>query len=127
MVGSWAKSTNTRFAAVFRKACASGDRNYEAGKSSSSFGNVKISKGLSSAFADDVCTVTFTNTMAVNGKTTDHTKICKITKADLLKMLPVDPEKEKEQGFSVSLPFSEEERKLSDELYEKLIRQNLCR
>ena len=108
------------------KNCALGDKESNAGSESSSFGNVKITKGLSSAFNDDICTITFKNTMEINGKTTDHSKICKITKADLLKLLPVDPEKKKENGFSISLPFSEEERKLSDELYEKLIRQNLC-
>ncbi len=109
------------------KACALGDKTHEAGSESGSFGDVKISKGLSSAFSDDICTVTFKNTVEINGQTADHSKICKISKADLLKMLPVDPEKEKEQGFSISLPFSEEERKLSDELYEKLTGQNLCR
>ena len=110
------------------RACSFGDKTHEAGSESSSFGNVKIAKGLSSAFSDDVCTITFKNTMEINGKTTDYSKICKISKAELLKMLPVDPEKEKERenGFSISLPFSEEERKLSDELYEKLTKQNFC-
>ena len=108
------------------KACALGDKTHEAGSESSSFDDVKITKGLSSAFSDDVCTVTFKNTLEVNGKTTDYSKICKISKDDLLKMIPVDPEKEKEKGFSISLPFSEEEQKQSKELYEKLIKQNLC-
>ena len=34
---------------------------------------------------------------------------------------------QKENGFTLSLPFSEEERKLSEELYDELIKQNLCR
>ena len=108
------------------KACASGDKNYEAGSERISFGDVKISKGLSSALSGDVCTVTFKNTVEINGETTDHSKICKIEKAGLMKMLPVNSGKEKEQDFSLSLPFSEEERKLSDELYDTLNRQNLC-
>lgn len=109
------------------KNCIWEHKEYNAGSENQSFGDVKIAKGLSSAFSDDVCTVTFKNTIEVNGKTADHSKICKIAKADLIKMLPVDPEKEKENGFSISLPFSEEERKQSDELYEKLNRSGLCK
>lgn len=109
------------------KHCVFGDKTYEAGSESNSFGEVKISKGLSSAFNDNICTVTFKNTMEINGSTTDYSKVCKISKDELLKMLPIDLEKEKENGFSISLPFSEEERKQSDELYDKLIKRNLCR
>jgi len=109
------------------KACVFGDKTHDAGSESSSFGNVKISKGLSSAFKDDVCTITFKNTMEINGKTTDHSKICNVSKTDLTKLLPVAPDKEKEQGFSISLPFSAEEQKQSKELYDKLIKQNLCK
>lgn len=109
------------------KACVFGDKTYEAGSESSSFGDVKISKGLSSAFDNDVCTVTFKNTVEINGSMTDYSKVCKIPKDELIKMLPVDPEKEKQDGFSISLPFSAEERKQSDELYQTLGKQNLCR
>lgn len=110
------------------KHCVFGDKTYEAGSESSSFGDVKISKGLSSAFDNDICTVMFKNTMEINGKTTDYSKVCKVPKIELIKMFPVDPNKEKdENGFSISLPFSEEERKLSDELYEKLAQQKYCR
>ena len=109
------------------KACALGDKTHDSGSETGSFGNVKISKGLSSAFAGDVCTVTFKNTVEINGQTADHSKICKISKAVLSELYPVDLEKEKENGFSISLPFSAEERKLSDELYDKLIKRNLCR
>ena len=98
-----------------------------AGSESSSFGNVKITKGLSSTFGDGVCTITFKNTMTVNCETADHSKICKISKDDLLKLPPFDPIKRKEENvFSISLPFSEEERKQSDELYEKLLKTNSC-
>ncbi|MBO4643566.1 MAG: hypothetical protein J5716_03035 [Alphaproteobacteria bacterium] len=109
------------------KACAYGDKQYNAGSESSSFGDVKIAKGLSSSFSDDVCTITFKNTMEIKGKTTDYSKICKLSKEDVIKMFPTDPNKEKEEnGFSFSLPFSEEERKLSEDLYDKLTQQNFC-
>ena len=109
------------------KSCVFGNKTHEAGSESNSLGNIKISKRLSSAFNDDVCTITFKNTTEINGKTTDYSKICNVPKADLLKMLPVDLEKEKENGFSISLPFSEEERKLSAELYEKLKKSSFCK
>ena len=108
------------------KACAYGDKQHDSGSSSSSFGNVKITKGLSSAFSNGVCIITFKNMLEINGKTTDHSKICNVPKAELTKLLPIDLNKEKEQGFSISLPFSEEERKQSEELYEKIKQKNFC-
>ena len=82
------------------KDCALENKENNAGSESSSFGNVKITKELSSTFGDGVCTITFKNATTVNGETTDHSKICKISKDDLLKLLPFDPVKEKEEnGF----------------------------
>ena len=109
------------------KACATGDKTHDSGSESGSFGNIKITKALSSSFNDGICTVTFKNTIELNGKTADHSKVCKIPDIEVMKMLPVDPNKEKEEnGFSISLPFSQEERRLSEELYEKLTRNNFC-
>ncbi|MBR1777184.1 MAG: hypothetical protein IJ752_01180 [Alphaproteobacteria bacterium] len=117
-------STTGLFGAI--KACASGEKQHNSGSESSSFGGVKITKGLSSVFSDDVCTVTFKNTLEIKEKTVDYSKICKIPQAELVKMLPVNPNKEKEKNDIISFPFSEEEQNASKDLFEKIIQQNLC-
>lgn len=107
------------FAAL--KSCALDDKGYDSGKEKISFDNVTIAKGLSSAFNNGVCMVTFKNVLTRNEKETDHSKICKITKEELLRLLPSDIAKEKEEnGFTISLPFSQEEQQLSKQLFEKL-------
>ena len=107
------------FAAL--KSCAVENKGYESGNEHIAFDRVSIGKGLFSTFNDGVCTVTFTNVLNRNNDETDYGKICKIAKDELLRLLPSDIAKEKEEnGFTISLPFSEKEQTLSKQLFEKL-------
>ena len=65
------------------EACRKGTLRYEGVKSSQSFGNIKIRKGIQSSFKDGICQIKLANVIERNGQKKGYGKICQIPQNEI--------------------------------------------
>lgn len=103
------------------KACRQETEKYNGAKSSETFGNVIVRKGIQASFKDGVCQVKLANLLERRGVKKGYGKICRIPRNELDAFIPAD-DPENKNGFSFSINSAEDE-----EIQKKLLESEWCR